>query len=343
MLGMLEKELVVRRDFLHRSLKIQTIYFGGGTPSLLSASELGKLLEAVSRNYPLDLKEVTLEANPDDLSPTVLRDFQKIGINRLSIGIQSFHGEILSFYNRAHDQDQSHRVIELAKDAGFDKLSIDLIYGYPATSHQLWKSDLEIALSKDPGHISSYALTIEPKTVFGHRAKKGTFIPPSEDFLAEQYEWLLDQTEKAGYLDYEISNFAKPDELAIHNSNYWKGIPYLGIGPSAHSFDGKDRGANIANNPIYIKNMLNSGSAYYPETLSHEESANEHILTSLRTIWGLDGEFFRSKYGWDIINEKAKELAWLSKNNWIEVENKTITLSRKGKLLADSIAARLFY
>jgi oxygen-independent coproporphyrinogen III oxidase len=343
LLDMLQKELVTRRNYFDSSQKIQTIYFGGGTPSLLSVSELGKLLDTVEQYYALDLKEVTLEANPDDLFPDVLRAYQSLGINRLSIGIQSFHDEVLAFYNRAHDKSQSERVIEMAKDAGFSKLSIDLIYGYPTSSHQLWKRDLEIALHKDPGHISSYALTIEPRTVLAHQAKKGTFQPPSEDFLAEQYEWLLIQTEKAGYLAYEISNFARPGELALHNSNYWKGVPYLGIGPSAHSFDGKSRGHNIANNPNYVKAMQNLGNAFHPEILNQEENANEHILTSIRTIWGLDGDQFQAKFGRDILNEKSKELEWLLANEWIVVQGTTITLSRKGKLLADSIATRLFY
>ncbi len=340
---MLNKELVTRKNYLDSSLKIHSIYFGGGTPSLLSVPELENILETINRHYALDLKEVTLEANPDDLCPKVLREYQNIGIDRLSIGIQSFHEEVLAFYNRAHDQDQSLNVTEMAKDAGFHKLSIDLIYGYPTSSHELWKKDLEIALNKEPGHISSYALTIEPRTVLAHRAGKGTFCPPSEDFLAEQYEWLLRQTESAGYIAYEISNFAKPGELAIHNANYWKGVPYLGIGPSAHSFNGKSRGHNIASNPKYLKAMHDTGSAFHPELLSKEENANEHIMTSLRTVWGLDGEHFKERFDWDILEEKAKEIEWLQSNDWIVLEGTRITLSRKGKLLADSIAARLFY
>lgn len=343
LIEMLKKELTSRRGFLRHGEVIQTIYFGGGTPSILTPFELGGIMDTITSHYQVDLQEITLEANPDDLNPGLLAAYKAIGINRLSIGIQSFHDEVLRFYNRAHDQAQSLRVIEMAKEAGFEKLSIDLIYGFPYPNHELWKKDLEIALKKDPAHISSYALTLEPKTVLENWAKKGTFCPASEDFVAEQYEWLLDQTEAEGYLAYEISNFARPGALALHNSNYWKGVPYLGIGPSAHSFDGRHRGHNIPNNPKYIKKMQKHGTAYTPEKLSAEGSANDYILTSLRTIWGLDRDFFYDKTGRDIFEEKTKELDWLSQNQWITIKDKKIYLSRKGKLLADDIASRLFF
>ncbi|WP_114748018.1 radical SAM family heme chaperone HemW [Pleomorphovibrio marinus] len=343
LIDMLNKELITRREYLGRAGIVRTIYFGGGTPSLLTPLELGRIMDTITEQYQLDLQEITLEANPDDLNPMLLAAYKSIGINRLSLGIQSFHDEVLRFYNRAHDQSQSLRIIEMAKEAGFEKLSIDLIYGYPYPNHKLWKKDLEIALSKNPGHISSYALTLEPKTVLENWAKKGVFSPASEDFVAEQYEWLLDQTEAEGYLAYEISNFARPTELALHNSNYWKGVPYLGIGPSAHSFDGQHRGHNIPNNPKYIKEMQKRGTAHTPEILSAEESANDYILTSLRTIWGLDRDIFYDKTGRDIYQEKIKELDWLSQNQWITIKDKNIYLSRKGKLLADDIASRLFF
>jgi oxygen-independent coproporphyrinogen III oxidase len=247
---------------------------------LLSAFHLEKIMETITKWYPLDLEEVTLEANPDDLSTENLQNWKALGIDRLSIGIQTFNPEILKFYNRAHTAEESLKAIESAKSTGFEKLSVDLIYGFPSPNHDIWKKDLEIALSQNPGHISSYCLTVEPKTALGNWQKKGKYKAASEDFAAEQFEILMKSMEDAGYVQYEISNFGKPGQFALHNTNYWLGIPYLGIGPSAHSFDGKTRGSNIANNVQYIKKLKTGEDIYTQEILSEEDAANDYILTS---------------------------------------------------------------
>jgi oxygen-independent coproporphyrinogen-3 oxidase len=255
MSDMIVWELEKRSDFLPLNDPVQTIYFGGGTPSLLKEREIASIINTIYRNYNVDIKEFTLEANPDDLQAQKLKTMKSLGIDRLSIGIQSFDQKILKFYNRAHNSQESLKAIDLAKNAGFEKLSMDLIYGFPHEDHSIWEKDLKQALLLDPGHISSYALTIEPKTALGNWLKKGRFKEASEDFVAEQFEMLQGAMSKSGYMQYEISNFGKPGQFALHNTNYWMGVPYLGIGPSAHSFDGKKRGYNIANNVIYIKSI----------------------------------------------------------------------------------------
>jgi len=213
MVEMICMEIKMRKDYLEVDPVIETIYFGGGTPSLLPLWQIEKILRTIENNYALDLKEVTIETNPDDLSSEKLEGFKDLGFDRLSIGIQSFHDDVLKFYNRVHNAKESLQSIDLARSKGFDKLSIDLMYGYPHHDHNLWQKDLDLALAIDPGHISSYCLTIEPGTAMGKWAESGKFVPSSEDFNADQFEILLEGMEKAGYLQYEISNFAKPDSF----------------------------------------------------------------------------------------------------------------------------------
>ncbi|HSI75637.1 MAG TPA: radical SAM family heme chaperone HemW [Lunatimonas sp.] len=336
------KELILRKNYLPEGETIETIYFGGGTPSLLSQSQLSYLMDTVHANYPVKLREVTLEANPDDLNDAKLAQFLSCGIDRLSIGIQSFRNEILTFYNRAHNAEESLQCIELARNAGFAKLSIDLMYGFPSLDHSGWEADLRTALDLDPGHISSYALTIEPRTALGTWVKKGSFQPASDDFVAEEFEILQDATEAAGYIQYEISNFGKPDAFALHNTNYWTGVPYMGVGPSAHSFDGKNRGYNVSNNSGYVRALREGKLVFETDNLSAEDRINEYILTSLRTSWGTDLNFLETNYQVDLIKLKSEELDFLSESGWICIQNSHLILSRKGKLLADSVAAKLF-
>lgn len=335
-------ELESRKDFLQKESNIKTIYFGGGTPSLLSASHLDRIMEEISKWYSLDLEEVTLEANPDDLDIANLQNWKTLGIDRLSIGIQTFNPETLQFYNRAHTAAESLKAIESAKSMGFEKLSVDLIYGFPSDSHDIWKNDLEIALSQNPGHISSYCLTVEPKTALGNWHKKGKYKAASEDFAAEQFEILMQSMEDAGYVQYEISNFGKPGQFALHNTNYWKGVPYLGIGPSAHSFDGRSRGSNIANNVQYIKKLKNWESVYTDEILNKDDTANDYILTSLRTIWGTDLTYLKDNSGYDLEDLKKETFKMLRKEKLIQEDYNKIILTKKGRLLADSIAESLF-
>ena len=341
MVDMICEELRIRKNFLPEG-PVKTIYFGGGTPSLLPERSLEKILNTIYKEYTLDIQELTLEANPDDINRDNLASFKALGIDRLSIGIQSFNQEILSFYNRAHRSDEGLEAVQMAKDAGFTKLSIDLMYGFPAKDHGLWERDLEIALENDPGHISSYCLTVEPKTALGKWAAKGKFEEASEDFAAEQFEILMDYMETASYLQYEISNFAKEGHFAIHNTNYWKGVPYLGIGPSAHSYDGKIRGANLANNALYLKKLQQGEVCFTEESLEGADRANEHILTSLRTIWGLDLERMKSEFGADLLAEHGTMVKKLLQEEMLGKKDNILYLKRKGKFVADTIAASLF-
>lgn len=334
-------ELELRKGYLKGEL-VDTVYFGGGTPSLLSGSQLEKILDKINLLFPSKKSEITLEANPDDLLPSKLEAWKSLGIDRLSLGIQSFQDEILKQYNRAHTARESKQAIDLGRKAGFEKFSIDLIYGFPHSDHSLWKNDLSQALELDPGHISAYALTVEPKTALGNWMKKGKFMPADEDFVAEQFEWLQEQSDRLGYIQYEISNFGKPGQFALHNTNYWKGSPYLGIGPSAHSFDGKDRGYNPSSNPGYLKSISSGNLPFVIEPLEKIDQINEKILTSLRTVWGLDTDSLKVQFDLDLLKEKKGEILSFEKQGWLITQGKTLSLTRKGKLLADSIASELF-
>jgi oxygen-independent coproporphyrinogen-3 oxidase len=343
MVDMICLEAEMRKDYLPLGDPIKTIYFGGGTPSLLSVDQLDQILRSISLHFPLNLEELTLEANPDDLHDLKLKELKAMGFDRLSIGIQTFDEKILRFYNRAHQADESLRAIGQAQKAGFKKLSIDLIYGFPAPNHDLWKKDLEIALNQDPGHISSYCLTVEPKTALGRWTNSGKFQPVSEDFAAEQFEILQEAMDKSNYLQYEISNFGKEDAFAIHNTNYWRGVPYLGLGPSAHSFDGQNRGSNISNNNLYIKQLKSGILAFHEDRLSSMDLANEYLLTSLRTMWGTDLSYLKKQYGFDLLSNKKDILNQLEKEGLIRMDQLSLFLTRKGKLLADGIAGSLFF
>ena len=339
MVRMLKIELEQRKNFLPQTTPVQTIYLGGGTPSLLSEKEMESIVNTIHQHYALDLKEFTLEANPDDLQIDKLKTFKSFGVDRLSIGIQSFDDRVLKFYNRAHNSQESLKAIDLAKGAGFDKLSIDLIYGFPYDNHNIWEKDLQRALFLDPGHISSYGLTIEPKTALGNWLKKGKFKEASEEFQATQFEMLQKAMSESGYVQYEISNFGKVGKFALHNTNYWMGIPYLGIGPSAHSFDGKSRGYNIANNALYNRAIQKGGTPYQIDNLSKQDLVNEYILSSLRTIWGCSMGKLKNDFG-VLLDEQ--EVHKLEKQGMLRLNSGNIVLTDKGKLLADTIAAALF-
>jgi oxygen-independent coproporphyrinogen-3 oxidase len=341
MMDSITVELKLRKDYL-KGEAVDTVYFGGGTPSLVPAEYLGKILDQIAQLFPGRKQEVTLEANPDDLNPQALANWKSLGIDRLSLGIQSFQDQILKAYNRAHTSKEATQAIQLARAAGFEKFSIDLIYGYPHSDHRLWQLDLEQALRLDPGHLSAYSLTIEPKTTFGNWTEKGKFSPAEDEFVAQQFEWLQEQCDKAGYLQYEISNFSRPNQAAIHNSNYWKRSPYLGIGPSAHSFDGSSRGFNPPSNTSYTKALSAGSLPFVLEQLTPTESINEEILTGLRTQWGLDTGSLADRYHLDILEIKKGPISKLTELGMIHPLGKTLTLTRKGQLLADSIASDIF-
>jgi oxygen-independent coproporphyrinogen-3 oxidase len=349
---------------------LKTIYFGGGTPSILEISELKAILEKVKSTFEIDENaEITLEANPDDLtSLEFLQQLKEIGFNRLSIGIQSFEESFLKFMNRAHNSEEAKNCVKLAQKAGFQNISVDLIYGVQlpkneielnninnfenqsgilnqnliSNPHYFWKKDLEFALSLNVPHISAYCLTIEPKTPFGNSLKKGKLKPIDEEFAAQQFEILTETLKENGYIHYEISNFAKPNQFSKHNTAYWQDEPYLGLGASAHSYDGKNRFMNAANNRKYTESLDKSVLPKIIDELSENDRINEYFLTSLRTIWGIDLDHLVRKYNYNLLENQSKTVSKLIDDKMIELKNDKITLTEKGKLFADGIAADLF-
>ena len=337
-------EIALRKDYLGPRPVIDTVYFGGGTPSLLTASELDALFAAITTHFDLATgAEITLEANPDDLTPAKLTELARSPINRVSIGLQSFHEPHLRLMNRAHTAHESATAVLRAQDAGFENISIDLIYGIPAPGHHIWEADLANALALNVPHISAYSLTIEPGTAFENWQRKGRFAAPPDEFVATQFELLLKALRGAGYEQYEISSFCQPGHESRHNSAYWAGVPYLGLGPSAHSFDGQNRLATIANNPQYVAAVLERGEV--PATLDEltpRDRANEYLLTTLRTSRGASLAHLRDALGHDLRLAHASYLAHLAAHGWAEIDHETLRLTDKGKLLADQITLELF-
>ncbi|GAA3938893.1 radical SAM family heme chaperone HemW [Hymenobacter algoricola] len=340
----LVRELALRAEYLGPAPELETIYFGGGTPSLLTAAELDQLFDAIHRNFRVaPAAEITLEANPDDLTAAKLRELAASPINRLSIGLQSFHEPHLRLMNRAHSAPESAASVRRAQAAGFENISIDLIYGVPAPDHGIWARDLEQAFALQVPHLSCYALTIEPDTVFGRRLRKGTFVAPPDEFVAAQFEMLLAALPARGYEQYEISNFCRPGRESRHNANYWRGVPYLGVGPSAHSFNGLSREYAVASNPQYVTAVLEQGQVPVThEILSATDRANEYLMTSLRTARGCDLAYLRDALGVDLPGQRAEYLGALQQNGWATLEGVTLRLTDRGKLLADHITLELF-
>ena len=334
------KELVLRKDELRD--KVETIYFGGGTPSLLSSEELQQIFETINSNYKISKNpEITLEANPDDLSREQIHEFTNSRINRLSIGIQSFFEEDLKLMNRAHNASEALECIKEAQKY-FKNISIDLIYGIPGMSNERWKKNLEIALKLDVPHLSCYALTVEPKTALKKFIEKGIVPPVDEEAAKQHYEILLSETEKAGLENYEFSNFGKAGFHSRNNTAYWEGKPYLGIGPSAHSYDGKSRSWNVANNTKYIQSIEVGILPSEMEILSKEDKYNEYIMTGLRTKKGVSLEKIQSEFGKDFSEYLLKQAESALKNELLILENQTLKISKKGKFLSDGIASDLF-
>jgi oxygen-independent coproporphyrinogen-3 oxidase len=340
----LVREIELRCDYLGAGPPLETIYFGGGTPSLLTATELDQVFTAIHRHFAVrEGAEITLEANPDDLSAAKLRELQRAGVNRLSIGLQSFYEPHLRLMNRAHTAAESTTAVQRAQAAGFENISIDLIYGVPAPGHHIWEADLANALALGVPHVSAYALTIEPGTAFGHRLQKGTFRAAPDEFVATQFEMLLAALRAHGYEQYEISNFCRPGRESRHNANYWRGVPYLGLGPSAHSYDGQNRQFTLANNPQYVAAVLERGAVPVTvDALSATDRANEYLLTTLRTACGCDLAYLRTHLGLDLLATRAAYLAELQAHGWARLAGEVLTLTDAGKLLADHITLELF-
>jgi oxygen-independent coproporphyrinogen III oxidase len=342
-LDALLKEIGLQSAYLDNET-VDTIYFGGGTPSLLTGEEVMAILDALRTSFKLSASaEVTLEANPDDLSGQKLESLKTAGINRLSIGIQSFFDEDLLWMNRAHTASQSTECIRLAQQAGFYNLTIDLIYGTPGLTDQKWAANVQQAVALGIPHLSCYALTVEPKTALDHfiKAKKLTDIDPEQQ--ARQFLQLMDWMESAGYDHYEISNFARPGWHSKHNSSYWQGKKYLGLGPSAHSFDGASRQWNVANNSTYIQSLQQNNIPFEKEVLTPVQQLNEYIMTSLRTMEGLDTKYVAERFGEGFAARLLTDgRLFISAGNMEERSGK-LQLTKKGKLLADGIAAELFF
>ncbi len=342
LLNALHKEIELRANYLEDKL-LDTIYFGGGTPSLLSIEELNSIFGTIEKYFDLSaLKEVTLEANPDDLkSDYILRLRNETLIDRLSIGIQSFREEDLIFMKRAHNAGEALDCIILAEDAGFDKFTIDLIYGTPGMSDDVWLNNLKIANEIGMEHLSCYALTLETGTPLAKAVKKKPEFAPLEADAERQFRILMEFAELHGYEHYEISNFAKNERYAIHNSAYWKGSSYLGLGPSAHSFDGSGRSWNVANNLQYIKSLNDSILPLETEHLSLKDHYNEWILTRLRTKWGLDPAFPDTlQTGWS--NTFENSIKEFVNNGFVHWNGQVYLLTTEGKLMADYISSALF-
>lgn len=343
MLQALQAEMKLQQNYLGDAL-IETIYLGGGTPSLLNQTEISRLLEALEKTFPQQaLKEVTLEANPDDLTKDYLRALKHTAVNRLSIGIQSFREADLRYMNRAHNAAQADYAIKAAQDAGFDNLSIDLIYGTPGLADSDWRRNIQTALNLHIPHISSYALTVEPRTALAHQIAKGKTQAPGEEQAAGQFALLMDQLITAGYDHYEISNFALPGKHAWHNTNYWRGAHYLGLGPSAHSFDGQSRQWNVAHNNQYLHRILKEHKVPHErEQLSENDQYNEYLMTSLRTMWGCDLDHIKIVFGPEALRQLLSQAGvFITKGHMLHKEDRLL-LSHAGKLMADGIAAALF-
>ncbi len=350
----LQKELMLRKDEF-KEVTVETIYFGGGTPSVLTIGELQLLTDTIYENYTVSKDpEITIEVNPDDLhndpkmltersrSDSIFEAYLKVGINRLSIGIQSFFDEDLKLMNRAHSAIEAEKSLSEAI-RHFDNISIDLIYGMPNMGNGRWKENLERALSFNVAHISSYALTVEPKTALAAFVKKGSIKPLDDGVAQEHFNILLEALEGAGYINYEISNFGKPGYFSKNNTSYWLGKKYMGIGPSAHSYDGTRRGWNISNNPKYIKSIEKNELPRTVEALSKTDKYNEYVMTGLRTIWGVSLDRVKQEFDkkhFDCLTTQSQKYIG---QELLTVADNVLLTTKKGKFLIDGIAADLFY
>lgn len=333
-------ELEMRKAELN-DIPVETVYFGGGTPSLLMKGELASIMHAIRAHYQLvETPEITFEVNPDDATKENLIAWKEQGINRLSIGLQSFQESDLSWMNRSHSTQQGENAVRLSQAQGFDNISIDLIYGLPELSNEQWLSYLQQALNLNVQHISSYCLTIEPKTALNHFVAKGKLSRPTEDQQSEQFDLLVNTLGLAGFEQYEISNFAKDQKYAKHNSAYWNFTHYIGVGPSAHSFDGIQRRWNVANNTKYYQQMGKNQDWYEVEILSASEKWNEYFLTGLRTKWGVLKRSILELGGFN--PTELKQLDSFLQNELMQQSDDRYVLTEKGKLQADGIASSFF-
>ena len=338
----LAKEIVIRKTEFENET-VETIYFGGGTPSVLENSELQFLIDTVYKNYKVaENPEITLEANPDDLSKERIFELSKSPINRLSIGIQSFFEEDLKMMNRAHNSAEAKNCLAEATKY-FNNISLDLIYGIPGMSDEMWQQNIETALSFGIPHISSYALTVEPKTALSKLIQTGKVAAPQDEAASNHFMILVEILQKNGFIHYELSNFGKENYFSKNNSAYWLGKKYIGIGPSAHSYDGKKRGWNIANNSLYLKFIQANELPIETEILTKSDRYNEYIMTGLRTIWGVSLDRIENEFGLEYLDYLKKQSKKFLNDNLLLIENNILKPTPKGKFLTDGIASDLFY
>jgi len=335
------KELILRKQD-YKTKKIQSIYFGGGTPTVLDVSELNTILTTVYEHYKVsNTPEITLEANPDDLNTENIKALSNTKINRLSIGIQSFQESDLTAMNRAHNAADAKKCLEIATTY-FDNITIDLMFGMPTLSVEQWRQNLQTAFEFGIKHLSCYALTVEPKTALEHFINKGSHPPMDDELSAKHFEVLLEETLAQGLTHYETCSFGLPEYFSKHNTSYWLGKPYMGVGPSAHSFDGKSRSWNIANTTKYIKSLEKNQRPFESEVLSVENRFNEHIMTGLRTIWGISLEKIETDFGVEIKTQLLKNSEKFRTSKMLILEDNYLKITKMGKFLSDGIASDLF-
>ena len=337
----LAKEIEMRKSEFQDEI-VETIYFGGGTPSILQIEDLKFLIDAVYKNYKVvENPEITVEANPDDLTENRIIELSNNKVNRLSIGIQSFFKDDLQLMNRAHNAEEAKKCLEIATHY-FDNISIDLIYGVPEMSNEKWLQNIETALSFGVPHISSYALTVEPKTALHSFIQKGIIPQPDDEVAQEHFQILVDKLSENGFIHYELSNFGKENYFSKNNSSYWLGKKYIGIGPSAHSYDGKNRGWNVSNNSLYIKSIQENKLPIEIETLTKTDRYNEYIMTGLRTIWGVSFERIEQEFGKTYLDYLNQQAAKFIEDHLLFVDDNILRTTKKGKFLSDGIASDLF-
>ena len=337
----LAKEIALRKSEFKDEV-VETIYFGGGTPTILEIQDLRFLIDEVYRNYTVaENPEITVEANPDDLTETRIIELSQNKINRLSIGIQSFFEDDLKLMNRAHNSEEAKKCLEIATQY-FDNISIDLIYGVPNMSNEKWLQNIETALSFNMPHISSYALTVEPKTALHSFIQKGIIPPPDDEVAQEHFHLLVDKLEENGFIHYELSNFGKSTYFSKNNSSYWLGKKYIGIGPSAHSYNGISRSWNISNNSLYLKSIAENILPSETETLTKTDRYNEYVMTGLRTIWGISLDRIEREFGPKYIEYLNQQSAKYIEDHLLFVDDTILRTTKTGKFLSDGIASDLF-
>jgi oxygen-independent coproporphyrinogen-3 oxidase len=335
-------ELKLRKSEFGKEI-VETIYFGGGTPSVLELDEINFLIRTVFENYSVsETPEITLEANPDDLTKERIIELSKTNINRLSIGIQSFFEDDLKLMNRAHNSEEAKKCLEIATQY-FDNISLDLIYGIPGMTNDIWKKNIETALSFGIPHISSYALTVEPKTALHKLIQTGKIEKPNDDVAQEHFSILVEQLEANDFIHYELSNFGKENYFSKNNSSYWLGKKYIGIGPSAHSYNGISRSWNVSNNSLYIKALQENQLPNEVEILSITDRYNEYVMTGLRTIWGVSLDKIKIEFGSIYADYLTTQIQKFLKDDLVFIDEKVLKPTKKGKFLTDGIASDLFY